>query len=132
MKLKFPEQRQELRETLQALSDRKYQDSVWIEGEYPDGVVYDCLDYAIHFLFDDTALADNPEKLIGYILIDRKEVELIQGVTKALDKLFFNLGTDKSDIEYLSSPLWNDVIEAAKKAYGGINSFETQKLLASS
>jgi hypothetical protein len=93
------------------------------QGEYPDGVVYGCLDYAIHFLFDDTSLADEPEKLIGYILANQKEVELIRGVTAALDKLLFELGTDKSDTEYLSSPLWNEVVKASKKAYEGIKIF---------
>lgn len=126
--MKFPEQRQELIDTLQVLSDKKYQELAWIRGEYPDGVVYDCLDYSVHFLFDDTSLADEPEKLIGYILANQKEVELIRGVTAALDKIFFELGTDKSDAEYLSSPLWNEVIEASKKAYEGIKIFTKETL----
>ena len=88
-----------------------------------------CLDYAIHFLFDDTSLADEPEKLIGYILANQKEVELIRGVTAALDKLLFELGTDKSDAEYLCSPGWNEVIEAAKKAYEGIKTITQETLL---
>jgi hypothetical protein len=127
--MKFPEQRQELIETLQALSDRNYQESVWLKKEYSDRVIYDCLDYVIHFLFDDTSLADEPEKLIGYILANQEEVELIREVIKALDKLLSELGIDKTDAEYLSSILWNDVIKTAQKAYQTIKNFDRQKLL---
>jgi hypothetical protein len=54
---------------LQALSDPDYQRIAWIEQRLPIGSIkYDEFDYAIHFLYDDTNLGENPEADIGDIL----------------------------------------------------------------
>ncbi len=125
MTIKFIEMRQELIETLRALSDKKYQESAWVRGEFPEGIEYDNFDLAVHFLFDDTCLAERPEDLIEYCLIDQEEAQLVHTVTESIGKLLSELGNDKSDLEYISSPLWNTVIQTATKAYQIIKSNQT-------
>jgi hypothetical protein len=117
MTIQFVEMREELIETLRALSDKKYQELAWVQGQFPEGIMEDNFDYAVHFLFDDHCFADDPEGLIGYCLVDQQEAELIRSVTKSIDKVLSQLGNDKSDLEYISSPLWDEVIETAKQAY---------------
>jgi hypothetical protein len=121
MTIQFLEMREELIETLRALSDKKYQELVWVQGQFPEGIVEDNFDYAVHFLFDDHGFAEDPEGLIGYCLVDQQEAELIRSVTKSIDKVLSQLGNDKSDLEYISSPLWDDVIQTAKQAYNIIS-----------
>lgn len=58
--------REELIETLRALSDKKYQELAWVKGQFPEGIVEDNFDYAVNFLFDDHCFAECPEELIGY------------------------------------------------------------------
>jgi hypothetical protein len=115
--MKYPEMRKELISTMKCLSDRNYQRTVWIEKKYPKGVVDDNFDYAVHFLFDDTCLAEDPKKLIGYALKNEKECDLVTDVIDALNILFEKLGTNLSDEQYINSPFWEKVIETSKKAY---------------
>ena len=117
MKPKFIEMREELIETLRALSDKKYQESAWVRGEFPEGIEYDDFDLAVHFLFDDTCLAERPEDLIGYCLIDKQEAQLVHAVTESIDQVLSELGNETSDLEVISSPLWHNVIQTAKKAH---------------
>lgn len=41
--------REELIETLRALSDKKYQELAWVKGQFPEGIVEDNFDYAVNF-----------------------------------------------------------------------------------
>ena len=66
----------------------------------------DPLDYAVHFLFDDTALADAPERAVGYFLHDLEEVQVIAEVVAALDRVFDAHGTTQADSFYLQQPEW--------------------------
>jgi hypothetical protein len=122
MVIKFTEMRKELIETLRILSDKKYQELVWIQKQYPKGVLDDNFDYAVNFLFDDHSFAEDPEELIGYCLVNKQEAKLVHSVTKSIDKLLSELGNDLSDIEYISSSLWDDVVQTAKRAYDLIKS----------
>jgi len=113
--MQYPEMREELIGTLKALSDRQYQKKAWIQKQYPEGVVYDCFDYAVHFLFDDTSLAEKPEKLIGVILEDEYEAVLVRAVVSSIERLLAETGDDLSDEAYIYSPLWENVIRTAKQ-----------------
>jgi hypothetical protein len=113
--------REQLFDTLRALADVDYQRKVWIQRQYPPGVQYDDFDLAVHFLFDDTALFDAPEKTVGWILEDEYEVRAIQKVTKAIDDLLNELGTDLTDEQYINSPMWSDVVKAASEALSALN-----------
>jgi hypothetical protein len=116
--VKYPKMREELLETLRNLADRDYQDQVWVKRDYPLGIKYDCFDEAVHFLYDDTVLAENPNAAIGVIIEDEKEARLMSAVCQAIDLVFEALGTEASDEEYIKSSEWTRVVEAASKALG--------------
>ena len=83
--VQYPSLRAKLLESLRSLADREYQQRVWVNHNYPHGVLYDSFDEAVHFLFDDTILAENPDAAIGVILEDEKEARLIAGVCTAIE-----------------------------------------------
>lgn len=114
--MQYPELRQELIENLKILSDRGYQQAVWVARKFPPGIEFDCLDYATNFLFADTKLSTNPDSLVGVMLIDQAEVDCVKKVTCALDRLLKTHGTDKSDAFYLSTAEWEDVLRTAETA----------------
>ncbi|MEZ2320937.1 MAG: hypothetical protein ACBR15_18250 [Microcoleus sp.] len=114
--VKYPKMREELLETLRNLADRDYQDQVWVKRDYPLGIKYDCFDEAVHFLYDDTVLAENPYSAIGVIIENEKEARLISAVCQAIDLVFEALGTEVSDEEYITSSEWTRVVEAASQA----------------
>jgi hypothetical protein len=113
--LKYPEMREELIDYLHGLSDREYQYQAWVEDKRPGGG-HDELDYAIHFLYDDTDLANDPISLIGWILTGKEEAEVIINLVKALDIIFDKYGTELADKEYLVKKEWGNVLSMAKKA----------------
>ncbi|MEZ2247530.1 hypothetical protein [Microcoleus sp.] len=114
--VKYPKMREELLETLRNLADRDYQDQVWVKRDYPLGIKYDCFDEAVHFLYDDTVLAENPDAAIGVIIENEKEARFMEAVCQAIDLVFEALGTEVSDEEYIKSSEWTGVVEAASKA----------------
>ena len=113
----LPWRRKELLYYLDILANPQKQKQIWIDHIFPEGTVYGCLDFAIHFLFDDTALTDDPEVTIGDILENMDEVNAIRGVTDAFKIVFAEHGMQKSDEEYLASVEWQEVIKAAKIAF---------------
>ncbi|WP_445176740.1 SCO4402 family protein [Microcoleus sp.] len=114
--VKYPKMREELLETLRSLADREYQHKAWLESDYPPGIECDSFDEAVHFLYDDTVLAENPNAAIGVIIEDEKEARLMSAVCQAIDLVFEALGTGVSDEEYIKSSEWTRVVEAASRA----------------
>ena len=120
--VKYPKMREELLETLRSLADRDYQDQVWVKRDYPLGIKYDSFDEAVHFLYDDTVLAENPDSAIGVIIEDEKEARLMEAVCQAIDLVFEALGTEASDEEYIKCYEWTSVVEAALRALQAMES----------
>lgn len=114
--VQYPKMREELLETLRSLSDREYQHKAWLESDYPPAIEYDSFDEAVHFLYDDTVLAENPDAAIGVIIENEKEARLMSAVCQAIDLVFDVLGTEASDEDYINSSEWISVVEAASKA----------------
>ena len=112
--------REELVATLRSLADAEYQRNEWVNKAFPSGIEHDCFDYAVHFIYDDTSLAKNPERTIGLFLKDEKEVEMIKAVVVALERVFDALGMEATDKEYISSREWPDVLKAASEAWQAI------------
>ncbi|MES2321042.1 MAG: hypothetical protein V4633_02140 [Pseudomonadota bacterium] len=112
----YPEMRKELVEYLQGLADIEYQKRVWISGDSDGTVIHDEFDYAVHFLFDDTALAHDAHSTIGWILQDASEALLIVALTKSIDGVFEKYGTGLSDAQYIELPEWQSVVAAAEAA----------------
>jgi len=114
--LAHPRMRDELLDYLDGLSDLDYQQKVWVRREAHPGVKHDELDYAIHFLFDDTGLARAPQASIGAFLFDEAEARAVQDVTRALDAVLDQYGTALTDAAYLAKPEWQHVVDAAQSA----------------
>ncbi|WP_460552642.1 SCO4402 family protein [Comamonas piscis] len=115
-KIKYPNMRDELLHYLSNLSNITYQKNAWVEGEFPPGVEFDNLDSAIHFLFDDTSLGDDPSSMVGVILIDEREVKFIADLIEALNSVFEKYGLNLSDESYINLPEWKEVIKRAQEA----------------
>ncbi|WP_445245513.1 SCO4402 family protein [Microcoleus sp. OTE_8_concoct_300] len=120
--VKYPKMREELLEILRSLADREYQHKAWLESDYPPGIESDSFDEAVHFIYDDTVLAENPNAAIGVIIEDEKEARLMSAVCQAIDLVFEALGTGVSDEEYIKSSEWTSVVEAALRALQGMES----------
>jgi hypothetical protein len=114
--LRYPEMRRELVSYIKSLADKQYQQGVWLNGDLHPDIVHDELDYAIHFLYDDTILAKDPYALIGWILLSKEEAEAITRLIENLDLLFDKYGTELEDRDYLRKNEWLDVLQAAKSA----------------
>ncbi|MEG4344896.1 hypothetical protein QUB70_16595 [Microcoleus sp. A003_D6] len=120
--VQYPKMREELLETLRSLADREYQHKVWIDKDYSLGIECDSFDDAVHFLYDDTVLAENQDAAIGVIIKNEKEARLMEAVCQAIDLVFEVLGTEASDEEYIKSSEWTGVVEAASKALQAMES----------
>jgi hypothetical protein len=114
--VKYPYMREDLLNTIEALSDADYQQKAWVEHEYPPGIVYDDFDEAVHVLFDNMRLLEAPELSIDTIVRNREELDAVLQVTFAIDHVLNKLGTELSDAEYIADPDWAKVIETAAKA----------------
>ena len=105
---------------LESLSNYEYQMNCWVRGNCPIGVE-DSFDMSVHFFFDDTGLAQDASSLIGYLLYDEIEAELITNVCYAIDTLFNKYGTTLSDDEYINKPEWKEILNTAQIAYFSLN-----------
>ncbi|WP_081489010.1 SCO4402 family protein [Cupriavidus basilensis] len=114
-KLKFPSMREELIDYLHGLSDKEYQYQAWVNHECPRGG-YDELDYAIHFLYDDTKLASDPASTVGWILVDDKEVGLMENLIVKINIMFDKYGFGLDDKDYIEKVEWDDVVNSARIA----------------
>src|SRR5471030_2687760 len=112
----YPDMRKELVEYLQGLSDLEYQKRVWVNGGSDGTVIHDEFDYVVHFLYDDTALANDAHSTIGWILQDTSEALLIAALTTCIDGVFEKYGTELSDAQYIELPEWQTVVAAAETA----------------
>ena len=72
-KLDMPWVRDEVLEILQVLSDKDYQQRVWVNEELPPGVKLDGFTWVINVLFDDLWLYDDPEWMMDCFLYDEQE-----------------------------------------------------------
>lgn len=108
--------RAELLGYLKDLSNWDYQNNCWVNGNCPPGIEHDELDYSIHFLFDDTALSDDPESLIGVFLKNKEEADLIGSLCNKLQMVFEKYGTELSDKEYIDLAEWKDIVMHAQVA----------------
>lgn len=89
-RLKFLAMRKELIDYLQGLADKDYQYKAWVNDQRPGGG-HDELNYAIHFLYDDTRLARDPRSTLGWFLKDDEEVGLISDLVKKNRSYFWQI-----------------------------------------
>lgn len=113
--VRFPDMRAELIRGLTHLADRSYQSRVWVEHRYPSSGYYDDLSTTYEILADLGVLG-NPMKTVGEVLKNVDEVSAVRQLANAFDLLFARYGTDRSDVEYLNSPEWDEVVRSAEHA----------------
>ena len=107
--LNYPHMREELLSHLWDLADR--QRLLENSGEAS------LLDYAVHFLFDDTPLGEDPSRAVGWCLHNEAEARLIGTVASALDRVFEKHGIEQGDAFYVSCQEWAAVQAAAANAH---------------
>ncbi len=106
--LKYPNMREELVGHLRDLADRRRLVAVTDRGSL--------LDFAIHFLFDDTPLGEDPRRVVGWFLFDEREAQAIEYVCAALNQVLEHYGTEQTDHFYIDCPEWEAAETAARKA----------------
>lgn len=114
--IKYPEMREELVNHLRALSDAEYQQRVWVAKGKEGTIEHDEFDYAVHFLYDDTQLAEDPRAMMGWILRNDSEAVLIERLVKIIESILQKHGTALSDAQYIVLPEWGGVVDVAKEA----------------
>jgi hypothetical protein len=115
--VRFPEMRMQLIFTLRTLADSEYQRRVWVEGDRPRPEYEDSLDQAVHIIFDDLSLNTHLDRARFSILCDETELEAVDRVVQAVDRLLKEVGLDCSDEDYITSDIWQEVISSSKYAY---------------
>lgn len=117
--VKFPSRRQELESFLQELSDTEYQRKAWGAYDSQRGFVYDgCFGDLVHFLFDDTPLAEDPYGHIGYALISSEEAERVRLITSIItDRIRKRYGRDADATELLDTEEWKELTEASRELH---------------
>lgn len=111
--LRYPEMRANLRAFTESLADEAYQDRTWIERR--PSAAYDTFTDVVHFFYDDTKLADDPDQCVGWFLRSTGEAGAVRALTSALDALFDELGTEQPDEAYLRAPGWPRVVRQARE-----------------
>lgn len=115
MTIKYPGVRTQVLAAVESLSDRAYQERVWIRHELPHPGYYDELDLTIHSLFDDSTVLPDPTTAVGTV-IHPDEVEPLTELGAVFGPLIDDLG-DQPDAVYLADPRWDDVVRSAAKAW---------------
>jgi hypothetical protein len=111
--VKFPDMRSDIIAAVRALADSEYQNRVWIERRYPHEGYFDDFTNNVHILYDDTKVLENPEGSVGLFLRSQEEAVALVDLANAMNAMFLALGTDRSDIEYMESTLWDNVVKSA-------------------
>ena len=60
---------------------------------------------------------EDPPRAIGIVLRNYEELVYVQFLIQCLLRVIDKIGIEQPDSAYLNSPLWDDVVEAAKHAY---------------
>lgn len=118
--LKYPAMRRELIEALKSLSDRDYQQRVWIDKEFPHENFYDDLTTTVNIFHDLISDDEDFGRYIGTFLASQEEAAAVEGVHQSLDATIDALG-ESPDGRYLSDPRWNDVVAKAAHAKSILN-----------
>ena len=114
----FPDMRRNVVSAVRALADVAYQRRVWIDRDYPTDGYYDDFAMNLHILYDDTLVLEDPAATLGTVLKSKEEVDAMGVLAEALDELLDAEGSERTDREYMASPLWGGVVRTAGTAYG--------------
>ena len=69
----------------------------------------DSLDYLVHFLFDDTSLAEDAHSTIGWILESEEEAACVKDLVAATNNFLEAFPEDVTPERAFTDPLWKEV-----------------------
>ncbi|AZQ71325.1 MULTISPECIES: SCO4402 family protein [Streptomyces] len=113
--VQLPDMRAEVISAVRALSDREYQQRVWIDRQYPSPGYYDDFTLNVNVL-DDAAVLDDPNSAVGFTLASDEEARAMADLAVSINEVLAAVGSESPDSAFLGSPLWGDVLDAAKNA----------------
>jgi hypothetical protein len=116
VEIKYPGIRYTIIQEVKALSDLEMQKSKWCSKDREDAFWYNRRLY-VDTLVDAMPCEEDPPRSIGVVLRNYEELVYVQFLIQCLLRVIGKIGIEQPDSAYLSSPLWNDVVEAAKHAY---------------
>lgn len=116
IKLKHPDMRTMLIDSLKELSNKEIHLNKWANKKFK------------HALWDEFCLSSEilenipfehypPEEQIGYSIYNIKEITPILYLINKINLIVNEIGWDKKDEDYLNSPLWAEMVDAADIAY---------------
>lgn len=113
--VKLPDMRTEVISALRSLSDPEYQQRVWIDRIYPHPDFFDDFTLNINIL-GDAGVWDAPRDAVGYTLASDAEATSMASLVARLDEIIEAVGSESPDSDFLASPLWQGIVEAARNA----------------
>lgn len=110
----FPRMRDDVMFALACLSDRRYQERVWVSNEGPPNYSDD-LTANVNILYDDCQVLPDPQSRVGSVLLATDEVERLHDLHAVLGPLIDELG-EAPDGDYLDNRRWALVVEESAAA----------------
>ena len=107
--------RRELTEAMTSLSDRGYQQRVWIDKVFPHENFYEDLTMVVNIFHDLIANDEDFGQHVGTFLVSNEEAAAVEQVYRALDAVIDDLG-ESPDEAYLSAAGWDVVVSKAADA----------------
>ena len=116
--VKFPGSRRDLIYYIGKLADFEMQKREWVKSDHPCWFWANA-DYPIDMLLDEGDLnkKEYATGKIGYWFRNEREALAAHRVGILLKRVIDEVGIKKPDSIYLTSPLWQEVVQAAKEAY---------------
>ena len=116
MNIEYPGIRYTIIQETKALSDLKMQKKEWTDGKNNLCFWSNLIIYA-DTLIDAMPCEEDPPRAIGVVFRNYEELVYVQFLIQCLLRVIKEIGIEQPDSSYIDSPLWDDVVEAAKHAY---------------
>lgn len=123
--VKYPNRRYDMLYQIKKLSNFEMQKKEWVDPKFKYAF-YGNMCFPADVLLDELNMDEwQPgEDCLGYTLKNEQEGHLIHKVSSLLMRVIKEIGIEKPDTVYLTSPLWQEVVQAAKEAYDYIMTYE--------
>ncbi|WP_338453821.1 hypothetical protein Bealeia1_02047 (plasmid) [Candidatus Bealeia paramacronuclearis] len=126
--VKYPGMRIELLEEVCILSEPEIQKG-WFDSNFKHSFS-DSISFYILTLIDAMPCEDKPPDAIGVVFRNYEELVYVHFLHTTLLRAINTIDENQSDEDYFNSPLWQDVIEAAKQAHAVLMKDEDLEALA--
>jgi hypothetical protein len=112
--VRFPEMRARLRQAVDALCDRDFQERVWVHGKRTSPAELS-FDDALLLVVDEMEMFSTTE-LVGDVLIDTSELRAFEDLVSAISELITAIGKSGSFADALASgSLWKECVKKARE-----------------